>query len=327
MKISSPPSMRIGLFGLAMLLSSSLHAQGSQTLPSGFDILPAGSASSYPFNTTANHKWQWHYDSAQFEMDHPIFITEVYVRTLSGSGPSTFDFPSVELLMASSPTDYIVGSHDVIFDNNLNADATVVRSAAPFTGTAVPGFTWIAFGLDEPFLYDPTVGDDFVFQIRKCSTVSTWGASIDGATGSAGLVGGNRYGNLSDCSAVAQSTNNNEYVPVIKFDWTPTAPSMEVSPMVAGELATFLIDLVDPNGLVLIRWSLAGAGPTPTIIGDLLLSEPIHVAPAVHADSSGTLEFSTYVPAGFAGETFYVHTAVQRDGAFEFTNALQILVQ
>ena len=327
MKISSPPIMCIAVFGLAMLLSSSLHAQGSQTLPSGYDILPAGSASSYPFNTTANHKWQWHYDSAQFEMDHPILITEVYVRTLSGSGPSTFDFPSVELLIASSPTDYIVGSHDLIFDNNLNADATVVRASAPFTGTAVPGFTWIAFGLDQPFYYDPTLGDDFVFQIRKCSTVATWGASIDGVTGSAGGVGGNRYGNTSNCSAAAQSTNNNEYVPVIKFDWVPTAPSMTVGPMVAGQITDFNVNFIDPRGLVFILWSLNGAGPTPTILGDLLLSEPINAAPTVHADAEGNLNFSTYVPAGLAGETFYVHTVVQRDGEFMLTNPLVIPVQ
>lgn len=327
MKNLLPPSLRAAFVGCVMLFSSGLYAQGSQTLPSGYDILPAGSASSYPFNTTANHKWQWHYDSLQFQMDHPILITEVYVRTMSTSGLATFDFPSVELLMASSPTDYRVGNHDVVFDNNLNPDATVVRAGAPFTGTAVPALTWMAFGLDEPFYYDPTLGDDFVFQIRKCATVSTWGQSIDGVTGSAGLVGGNRYGNLSDCSAASQSTNNNEYVPVIRFDWVPTAPSMTVGAMVAGQPTDFNVNFADPGSMVFIRWSLAGAGPTPTVIGDLLLSEPINSAPPVHADGEGNLNFTTYVPAGLAGETFYVHTVVQRDGEFLFTNPLVIPVQ
>ncbi|MDA0667884.1 MAG: hypothetical protein O3A95_10545 [Planctomycetota bacterium] len=326
MKNLLPPSLRIAVCGLAMLLSSSLLAQGSQSLPSGFDTLEGNSSSSFPFNTTSDHKWQWHYDSGQFEMANPILITEVYVRTKSSSSAVTFDFPSVELLMASSPTDYIVGSHDLIFDNNLNSDAVVVRAAAPFTGTAVPAFTWMAFGLDEPFLYDPTLGDDFIFQIRKCGTISTWGASIDGVSGSPGVVGGNRYGHTTDCSAPSQSTSNNEFVPVIKFDWVPTAPSMTVDPMVAGQPTDFNINFMDPGGMVFIRWSLTGPGPTPTIIGDLLLSEPINAAPTVHADASGNLNFTTFIPAGLAGETFYVHTVVQQEGEFILTNALVIPV-
>ncbi|PCJ53406.1 MAG: hypothetical protein COA70_08900 [Planctomycetota bacterium] len=229
--------------------------------------------------------------------------------------------------MASSPTGYEVASHDIIFDNNLNPDATIVRAAAPFTGTLVPPLTWMAISLDTPFYYDPTLGDDFILQIRKCSTISTWTASIDGVSGGPGIVGGNRYGHLTDCSATTQTFSNNEFVPLIKFDWVPTAPSMAVDPMIAGQPTDFYFNFMDPGGLVFIRWSLAGAGPTPTGIGDLLLSAPINAAPTVHADSEGNLNFTTYVPVGLAGETFYVHSVVQRDGEFIFTNALTIPVQ
>jgi hypothetical protein len=310
-----------------LILSCALSAQGSQSLPVGFDVNPGTSSSSYPFNTTADHKWQWHYDSGQFEMDQPILITEVYVRTVSSAGLATFDFPSVELLMASSPTDYQVSGHDPIFDNNLNPDATIVRAAAPFTGTNVPALTWMPFGLDEPFYYDPTLGDDFILQIRKCSTISTWGQSIDGVTGSSGAVGGNRYGHLTDCSATSHSFNNDEFVPTILIDWIPTGPSMEIDPMIAGELTDFRFDYVDPGGQIFISWSLAGAGPTVLPFGDLMLSEPINRANVVHADANGSLNFSTYIPLGLAGETFYCHTVVERDGGFEFTNPLEVPVQ
>jgi len=326
MKNSLPP-ICVAVLAMAFVCSSSATAQGSQTLPSGFDTVEANSSSSYPFNTTDDHKWQWHYDSGQFEMAHPILITEVYVRTKSSSGAITFDFPSLELVMSSSPNDYTVAGHDPIFDNNLGLDATVVRAAAPFVGTAVPAFTWMAFGLDEPFYYDPTLGEDFLFQLRKCSTISSWGASIDGASAGSGLNGGNRYGNLTDCSGASHTFNNDEFVPLIKFDWVPTAPSMAVDPMIAGQPTDFHFNFMDPGGLVFIRWSLAGAGPTPTALGDLLLSEPINTAPATHADAQGSLNFTTFVPAGLAGETFYVHSVVQRDGEFIFTNALTIPVQ
>lgn len=311
----------------ALSLAGPLCAQGSQTLPSGFDTVAGNGSSSYPFNSTSDHKWQWHYDSGQFEMDQPILITEVYVRTVSSAGLATFDFPSVELLMASSPNDYQVPTHDPVFDNNLNPDATVVRAGAPFTGTSVPGFTWMAFGLDEPFLYDPTLGDDFILQIRKCGTTSTWGQSIDGVSGGRGLVGGNRYGSTSNCSATSQSTNNDEFVPTIKIDWIPTGPKMEIDPMVAGALTDFRFSFVDPGGEIYILWSLAGAGPTEVLLGDLMLSQPITRADVVHADSNGDLEFSTYIPLGLSGETFYCHSVVQRDGDLEFTNPLVVSVQ
>jgi len=311
----------------ALALVGSLAAQGTQTLPSGYDTIAGNGSSSYPFNSTSDHKWQWHYDSGQFEMDQPILITEVYVRTFNTAGLATFDFPSVELLMASSPNDYQVSGHDTVFDNNLNPDATIVRAAAPFTGTNVPALTWMAFGLDEPFLYDPSLGDDFILQIRKCGTVSTWGQSIDGVSGGSGVVGGNRYGNLSDCSAASQSTNNDEYVPTIKIDWIPTGPKMEIDPMIAGELTDFRFSFVDPGGEIVILWSLAGAGPTQVLMGDLLLSQPINRADLVHADNNGDLDFSTYIPLGLSGETFYCHSVVERDGVFEFTNPVEVLVQ
>lgn len=315
------------------LLGSVGFAQGSQTLPSGYDTLEGNGSSSYPFNSTSNHSWQWHYDSGQFEVDQPILITEVYVRTKSTSAAITFDFPSVELLMASTSTDYtLLGAggqpgHDLTYANNLNPDARIVRASAPFTGNAVPALTWMAFGLDEPFLYDPTLGNDFILEIRKCSTVSSWGASIDGRSDSPGLNGGNRYGHTSDCAALASTFSNNEFVPFIKIDWVPTGPAMDISPMVAGELTDFHFNFVDPGGMIFVRWSTAGPGPTPTVIGDLALTEPIQAAPVVHADMNGELNFSTFVPVSLLGETFYCHSVVQRDGGFELTNPVEMVVQ
>lgn len=315
---------------VALLCAPNLFAQGSQTLPAGFDVALGNSSSSYPFNTTSNHKWHWHYDSGEFEQNGPIFITQIYVRPLSTI--SSFDFPSVEILMASSPTDYTVAGngvqpgHNVTFGLNLNDDAMIVRSGGAWTGTNITGGTWLSLELETPFLYDPTLGDDFIVQIRKCGTTSTWGSSIDGPSGGAGLVGGNRYGNLSDCGAVAQSTQNNEFVPVIKIDWEPSDPRFTINGMVAGEPSTFTIEYIDPLTPVTILWSTAGPGPVSTGIGDLLLSPPISRAFPVMSQPDGTLEFSTTVPISFSGLTFYAQTIVTRDGDVMFSNALQMPV-
>jgi hypothetical protein len=73
--------------------------------------------------------------------------------------------------------------------------------------------------MTTPFTYDPTLGSDFVFQIRKCGTVSTWGVSIFGSSSTAGLNGGNRYGDQASCAATAHTFSNNEYVPIVKIDY------------------------------------------------------------------------------------------------------------
>lgn len=210
--------IRFLLIGLA--LGSLLPAQSTQTLPRGFDSGAGGSGSSFPFNATTDHKWQWHYDSAQFNAMGPIVITEIAIRSLSNAAIPAFSFPAVEVTMASSPTDYTVAGngvlpgHSTTYSANLNPDQTIVRPAAPWTGSA-PTPAWIPLGLTVPFLYDPSAGNDFVVQITKCGTTTVWGTSIFGATGTAGLVGGNRYGDTASCSSLVSTFSNNEYVPII----------------------------------------------------------------------------------------------------------------
>jgi hypothetical protein len=318
------------LLMVALFATSTSYAQGSQTLPAGFDVNLGNSSSSYPFNTSSDHKWQWHYDSEQFEQDGPIFITQIYVRPESNI--SSFDFPSVEILMASSPTDYTVAGngvqagHNTTFDLNLNADAMIVRNAAPWTGANHTGNDWLSLELDTPFMYDPTLGDDFIVQIQKCGTNSVWSSSIDGPSGGAGVVGGNRYGNLGDCNATVQSTQNNEFVPVIKIDWEPSDPRFTINGMIGGELSTFTVEYIDPLTPVTVLWSTAGPGPMTTSFGDLLLSPPISRAFPVMSQPDGSLEFSTMVPASLSGLTFFAQTLVTRDGEVMFSNALQIPV-
>jgi hypothetical protein len=233
---------------LAATLSLPAFAQSSQTLPAGFENVQAGSGTAFPFNQLANHKWQWHYANSNFAQSGPIVITQIYVRALTPSlAVTAFDFPSLTVTCSQATTDYTVAAHDPIFANNLGPNTQVVRSG-PWTGGPIPPSggataTWIPIGVTSPFTYDPTSGDDFILQIEKCGTNATLGVSLDGKTGSVGLNGGNRYGHVSDCAALTQSTNNNEYVPVIRIDYSDatTTPTVYCTAGVTSSGCTALI--------------------------------------------------------------------------------------
>jgi len=323
------PISILGALAACLALSTfSYAAQGSQSLPPGFLTIEGNGSSSYPFNATADHKWQWHYDSSTFAATGPVLISQVYVRSTSLSANMSFDFPALEVVMASSPTDYQVLGHDPVFDNNLNPDATVVRVMAPWGGNNVPPLTWISLEMDQPFLYDPSLGHDFVLQLRKCGNNVTWGESIDGQSGMSGTVGGNRYGDLADCNATSQTFNNNEFVPVIRIDWAlPGGPQMQVGTLVAGQSGSISITGVDSGGRVFLRSSLAGAGPIPTAFGDLELSPPVIRAAVVNADPSGEYVFSQTVPFGLFGRTLYFHTLAEVQGALTLSNPSEATVQ
>jgi hypothetical protein len=220
------------LIALACALAPIAAQPLQQSLPSGFESGAGGGGSAYPFNSTSDQIWHWHYDSAQFNFVGPITITECYVRVLNNGTANPFDFPSVELTMATATTDYTVAGtpsqpgHDPVFANNLAADATVVRPAAPWVDPAPPTATWMPMGMVVPFTYDPTTGNDFILQIVKCGTNASWGQSIFGTlVVPAGTNGGNRYGSTSSCTATSFSFSNNEFVPILLIDYVPAGPA------------------------------------------------------------------------------------------------------
>jgi hypothetical protein len=260
---------------LLVVVSCFAQAQLTQTLPAGFDSGAGGSGSAFPFNNTSAHIWQWHYDSAQFVATGPIVITEVYIRSLNNAPVSAFDFPSVEVLMASSSTDYTVAGngvqagHDPTFANNLNPDATVVRPAASWVA-ATPPTGWIPMGMTVPFIYDPTAGNDFIVQVTKCATITAWGTSIFGSSTTAGLNGGNRYGHRTICNSPTQDFSNNEYVPIVRIDYTPgaTLVNYQVNQLgAASDLNGVLGSTSTPATVNLSVGQAAGLTVTSTAVG------------------------------------------------------------
>lgn len=219
---TSRTPIRLVLAGL--VVGSVFSAQSTQTLPRGYDSGAGGVGTSLPFNTFAPQKWQWHYDSAQFNALGSILIVDIAIRSQNGASVAAFSFPSVEVVMGSSTTDYSVAGtgttpgHSSTFSANLTSDQTTVRPAMPWT-SGVPAATWISLGLTAPFSYDPSMGNDLVVQIANCGSAVPWGASIFGATGAAGLLGGNSYGGPAACDSLVSSFFNNEYVPIIRITY------------------------------------------------------------------------------------------------------------
>jgi len=310
--------MRFRFFLAAALLVSSASGQSYQTLPAGFDTLDGSSGTGFPFTLSfyTEHTWQWHYDSAQFNATGPVEITEIFVRSDGASGTGgIFDFPSLEVTLASSPTDYTVAGngiqlgHDPVFANNLNSDATVVRSAAQWTGSG--GYLdWIPFGLTSSFVYDPTQGDDFVVELRSCGINVMWAGALDGETGSTGLVGGNRYGDRFNCASTTQEFFNNEFVPIVRIEYqpVPTGPSLSIGGGAPGSTMTFDFAGFTPSSPIAVVYGPSGqyvvpAGPCALLPIDVL---PLNFPPPtslilLNSDGNGDAQLVQFVPPAGAG--------------------------
>lgn len=304
----------------------------TQTVPAGWDSGAGGGGSAYPFNSTSSHIWQWHYDSTQFQFAGPIYITEVYVRTLNNAQCAAFNFPSVEVVMASSPTDYtILGNattpgHNAVFAANLNPDATTVRPAAPWTAAApVPGGTWMALGMQTPFFYNPQLGNDFVVQIRKCGTVTAWGTSIFGITCCTPGQGGNRYGDTASCTSTSHTFSNNEYVPIVLIDYLPAGPpeyqenqlgaAMAIDNVTGGPYLPALVTLpVNQNGTLALSstaagqpWELViGTAPLVPLSGGAIQSANSHILNVSLADPTLLLLWNFFQSPPMANVSFPV---------------------
>ena len=201
-----------------------------QTLPAGFASVDGNGVTNWPQNTTNPQKWQWVYDSSEFAATGPIRILNIETRASDPTiGVRAFDFPSWIVSMGAARTDYSINGtmstpgHDPIFENNWRGTPRVVRSG-PFAGGPVAATngvtsTWIPWGLDCSFAYDPTNGDDLIVQIDKCRTTSRWFTTMDGSSGRPGQNGGNRYGTSNGCNTVIHNFNGNEFVPIIRITY------------------------------------------------------------------------------------------------------------
>ena len=102
---------------------------------------------------------------------------------------------------------------------------------------------------------------------------------------------------------------------------TVVSPRFLSASATAGATGTISVTGGTPGNSLLLGYSLAGAGPTPTQYGTLALSGPFVQLPAQTFDASGDVNMVVNVPASAAGATVHLH------GLELFGNGTGVLVR
>jgi len=84
---------------------------------------------------------------------------------------------------------------------------------------------------------------------------------------------------------------------------------LSVTNFTAGQSGTLHVNGLNPNGTVMLGYSLAGNGPLDISMGTLALSAPFSQLPPLTADAAGHAFLTVNLPAGFSGTTVYLHGA------------------
>lgn len=85
-------------------------------------------------------------------------------------------------------------------------------------------------------------------------------------------------------------------------------PSLQITPLVAGGLATFTSGSFPSGSRLVYIVSINGAGPSNTQFGVLYVD--LDIISPFFPDNNGSHSISTYVPSGLGGSTLYAQTVV-----------------
>jgi len=103
----------------------------------------------------------------------------------------------------------------------------------------------------------------------------------------------------------------------------PPGPSLAVVNLIGGQTATLEVTNATADGIVAVGISATGAGPTPSVYGDVMLSPPIHTAQR-RADAAGAASFSHLAYPHLVGKTLYFQAVDHTTAAL--SNALAEVV-
>lgn len=95
--------------------------------------------------------------------------------------------------------------------------------------------------------------------------------------------------------------------------------------LTGGQPATLSFTDAGPLSSVYLLYSLAGAGPTNTIVGPLDLSVPIQLLSLVPADAAGAGSLTITIPPAASGFTLYTQAVSMPVGLV--SNSFAALVQ
>jgi len=87
---------------------------------------------------------------------------------------------------------------------------------------------------------------------------------------------------------------------------TDQPPILSATGMVAGQPATVTVRQATPGSFIVLAYSLIGAGPTPSIYGDILLDMSFSQLPIATADAFGFVQFQKIVAPALSGRTIWM---------------------
>ena len=107
-------------------------------------------------------------------------------------------------------------------------------------------------------------------------------------------------------------------------DTTAVTMNYSVQNLIPGVWASFNVTGAIPGEVVLICYSVRGAGPTPTRFGVLDMSHPIYQLSFNIADNNGDVVFNFFTPSTAAGRTVYTQCIAPSSN--NLSNSLAIAV-
>ncbi|MBK9387948.1 MAG: PKD domain-containing protein [Planctomycetes bacterium] len=215
---------------LALLCASAIAAaQTRQTLPAGWEQRPGNDRTLEPSAAELGQTWHWVYDNAQFQTRTPLAITALRLRPDEvASRWSEGTWNDLRLVLGRASTDYLRTSYPADFaaafvpgsaQQVYRADLAI--AAGEHDGAGEAPFV-VEIPIDPPYRFDPSLGDDFVVELRV-EGASEGLFALDARSGPRGSVGGNRYGDRTRSTASRWSYANDELVPVIEIEHYPDA--------------------------------------------------------------------------------------------------------
>ena len=272
---------RLSLHAAALTLTAAaLPAQFVLTAPNAYYATHEGNSNFVlPWSATGGGRVQFVHDSTVFTgqgVSTAIRITALTYRidaianTWSGG-----TFPSVTVDMSTSPVDHLLVTNT--FANNHGPDLANVFNGAVVVAAGVggnaPSEQYVTVTLAQPFVYDPTSGNDLVVDF----TVNTgWVGNGGVATGAVDHVGpgatiaalGSRVwisGSPTSPTGNASFSPTFGYSPVCDFTYEPVTglwANFEASP--AGTSSPLTVQFTDrsvsnaPGGVLAWQWDFDG---------------------------------------------------------------------
>lgn len=141
-----------------------------------------------------------------------------------------------------------------------------------------------------------------------------------------GIVTSGLAANLSDGVGVS-AYGSLSRIDNFSLNGAGAEPILAVAAIVPNQFITFNIDNLSVGSTAALVLSSIGPGPTVTPFGALEVSMPWRRTPPFPADAGGVVNFTSTLPTGASGATFYLQAVEFKDDATTLlTNALVVPV-